>query len=289
MKSRHTLQRASAAFVRLLIGCLLLSPLAAKEFKVISWNVLYGFNRGKKIEAGSEWIRKQQPDVVALQELNGFTEKSLAKAAASWGHPHSAILKKDGFPVGITSKTPIEVVAKLRKGLWHGCLHARTADTDFMVIHLCPGVRETREKEMKLLAPRVSKLLGEKRRLFLLGDFNDKSPADIAFTNSNKAIVERAKPGNLLDGKFDAGVVGGFLDAGLVDSAKPLPSNFSTPTRMKPFADDPSEQYRYLQRIDLVLTDAVTAAEVRTVHTSQDAVLDTVSDHYPVIHSSERK
>ena len=276
-------------FLSAILGFLSFASLQAKEFKVISWNVLYGFNHGKEIAKGSEWLRKQQPDVVALQELNGFDEEKLAATAKAWGHPYSAILKKDGFPVGITSKTPIEVVAKIREGLWHGCLHARTADTDFLVIHLCPHVRATREKEMKILTPLVSKLLGEKRRLYALGDFNDKSPRDIKYTNAQKVLIKRAKPENLLNGIFDAGVVKGFMDAGLVDSAAPLPANFSVPTRMKSHADTPSEQARFMQRIDLVLTDPATAASVRTVHVSQDEVLDAVSDHYPVIHSSERE
>lgn len=270
------------------LGILSLSCLQAREFKVISWNVLYGFNHGKEIAAGSEWLRKQAPDVVALQELNGFDEVKLAEVAKAWGHPYSAILKKDGFPVGLTSKTPIEVVARIREGLWHGCLHARTADTDFMVIHLCPHTRATREQEMKILAPLAAKLLSEKRRLYALGDFNDKSPRDIRYTNAQKILIKRAKPTNLLNGVFDAGVVAGFMDAGLVDSAAPLPANFSVPTRMKPHADTPVEQAKFMQRIDLILTDPATAASVRTVHVSQDEVLDSVSDHYPVIHSSER-
>lgn len=278
---------------RFLLHALLVFPLVpflnAKEFKVISWNVYYGFNKETEITNGQEWLRKQQPDVVALQELNGFDEVKLATVAKAWGHPYSAILKKNGFPVGLTSKTPIKVISRIREGLWHGCLHARTADTDFLVIHLCPGVQATRAKEMKLLAPVVSEILGEKRRLFALGDFNDKAPRDIEFTNAQKILIKGAKPDNLKDGLYSDEVVGGFIHAGLVDAAAPLPANFSVPTRMKPHADTAVKQAKFLQRIDLVLTDPTTAAEVRTIHTSQDEILSKVSDHYPVIHSSERK
>lgn len=262
--------------------------LLAAEFKVISWNVLYGFNHGTRVTEGQEWLRKQQPDVVALQELNGFDEKKLAETALAWGHTHSAILKMDGFPVGLTSKTPIEVVSKIREGLWHGCLHARTADTDFLVIHLCPGILDTRRKEAEILAPVVRDILGQKRRLFALGDFNDKSPLDIEFTNAQEILLTTAKPTNLKDGKYSAEVVGAIMEAGLVDSAAPLPANFSVPTRIKPHADTAVEQVKFLQRIDLILTDPETAKAVRTVHVSQDEVLNGISDHYPVIHSSER-
>lgn len=273
------------SFASLVAGAVSLS---AAEFKVISWNVLYGFNHGTRIAEGQEWLRKQQPDVVALQELNGFDEGKLAETAKAWGHPYSAILKTDGFPVGLTSKTPITVNAKIREGLWHGCLHATTADTDFLVIHLCPGVLETRMKEMQILAPVAKGILDQKKRLFALGDFNDKSPLDIEFTNAQEILITTAKAGNLKDGKYSDEVVGGIMNAGLVDSAAPLPANFSVPTRMKPHADTAVEQVKYLQRIDLILTDPETASEVRTVHVSQDEILNLISDHYPVIHSSER-
>lgn len=264
-----------------------ISPTLAAEFKVISWNVLYGFNHGSRIAEGQEWLRKQQPDVVALQELNGFDEKKLAATAEAWGHPYSLILKTDGFPVGLTSKTPIALQSRIRDGLWHGCLHARTAGRDFLVIHLCPHDQSVRKREMEILTPLVKSLLAEKRSLFALGDFNDKSPLDIEFTNAQQILLSNAKPTNLKDGKFSSEVVGGFMEAGLVDSAAPLPANFSVPTRIKPHADSAVKQAHYLQRIDLVLTDRKTAEEVRTVHVSQDGVLNLISDHYPVIHSSE--
>lgn len=289
IRARHcTIAGGMIRYLSLLCLLFVVSSLHAKEFKVIAWNVLYGFNHGKEMEAGATWLMKQKPDVVALQELNGFDEKKLAKLAKTWGHSHSEILKTDGFPVGLTSKTPIQVVERIRDGLWHGCLHARTANTDFLVIHLCPGVRSTREEEMKLLTPRVAELLRQNRSLFVLGDFNDKSPVDLIYTNAQKILIEKAVPENLLDGRFDGGVVGGFLDAGLVDSAAPLPGNFSVPTRMKSHANTAVKQARFMQRIDFILTDPKTAEALRTTYISRDSVLDAVSDHYPVIHSSDR-
>src|SRR5690606_18373497 len=100
------------------------------------------------------------------------------------------------------------------------------------------------------------------------------SPLDIEFTNAQEILLKGAKPANLRDGKYSAEVVAAIMAPGLVDSAAPLPANFSVPTRMKPHADTAVEQAKYLQRIDLVLTDAETAKAVRTVHVSQDKVLN---------------
>ena len=82
----------------------------ADRLTIMSYNVLYGFDKGKGLDAGARWIAKQRPDVLALQELNGFTPAKLAEAARRWGHEHAVILKEDGFPVGLTSRFPIEVI-----------------------------------------------------------------------------------------------------------------------------------------------------------------------------------
>ncbi|MFT5153166.1 MAG: hypothetical protein ACI841_003166, partial [Planctomycetota bacterium] len=76
-----------------LVACFLLAPLQGQEkpapapaspsdrLKIVSWNVLYGFNHGRSIEEGAQWIREQHADVLALQELNGFTAESLQGTA----------------------------------------------------------------------------------------------------------------------------------------------------------------------------------------------------------------
>ncbi len=45
--------------------------------KVISWNVLYGFNHQKAVSQAVDWIKYQDPDIIAFQELNGYTGETL--------------------------------------------------------------------------------------------------------------------------------------------------------------------------------------------------------------------
>ena len=91
-----------------------------ETLKVVNWNVLYGFNHKKSVKQDANWMKKQAADVVAMQELNGHNQARLEEVAAKWGHDHAAILNKMGFPVGLTSSQPIEVIERRVKGVHHG-------------------------------------------------------------------------------------------------------------------------------------------------------------------------
>lgn len=84
--------------------------------KVITYNIWNGFDWGKdderRIALGS-WLAAQNPDVVALQELCGYTDDKLQQDALQWGHQYSILLKTTGYPVGLASNRPIELVEKL--------------------------------------------------------------------------------------------------------------------------------------------------------------------------------
>ncbi|MDA7619379.1 hypothetical protein N8655_02105, partial [bacterium] len=113
-----------------LLGCSAFAE-ETETLKVVNWNVLYGFNHQKSVKQGANWIKKQAADVVALQELNGHNQARLEEVAAEWGHDHAAILKKEGFPVGLTSSQPVEVIERRVKGFHHGYLHCKTHGIHF--------------------------------------------------------------------------------------------------------------------------------------------------------------
>ena len=123
-----------------------------KNIRVLTYNVWYGFT--KKPDRKKEWIKyikSLKSGIIALQELNSYTEEGLAKDAKSWGHPHAALLKEDGFPTGITSKYPIEDLKKTTKGYHHGMLSCKIAGLQIYNIHLHPGHWEIRHREVDLL------------------------------------------------------------------------------------------------------------------------------------------
>ena len=96
--------------------CLLLLTLScgAESVKIITYNVLYGFNHGKNIKDGQAWLKAQQADFIALQEMKGFDANKFAKLAKSWGHEHSYFYKRpQGMPLAFSSRFPISEVEEL--------------------------------------------------------------------------------------------------------------------------------------------------------------------------------
>ena len=88
-------------------------PARKEKLRVISYNIWNGFEHDASRRANFiDWIKGQQPDILAITELVGFTEKNLGQLASEYGHKYYAIVKEEGYPVGITSNKPITVVKK---------------------------------------------------------------------------------------------------------------------------------------------------------------------------------
>ena len=59
------------------------------SFRVITYNIWNGFDWGKdtlRHQQFLDWTAFQKPDILALQELCGYTREKLAQDAKTWGH-----------------------------------------------------------------------------------------------------------------------------------------------------------------------------------------------------------
>ncbi len=264
----------------LLLATLLLGACAASgragppepPLKIINWNVLYGFQGGETLGAASAWLAERQPDVVAFQELNGFTGEELTAAARGWGHRYAVTHKESGFPVGLSSRWPIEVLERRSEGFHHGFLHARTAGVHFFVVHFWPGKVEDVERVLH----RVRPLLEAGEAVVILGDFNGTSPKDADFLREHAT-------GREPDSSFvDLVEALGFVD--LVHEHDPeakisCPSPVTIPRWSEDLAELRTKQYR----IDFVFADAELARSSVSGTIALGPELDRISDHYPVI------
>ena len=90
----------------------------SQVLKVITHNVWYGFTKKTEPRHGEwkQWMARQSPDVVSLQELNGFSANDLAEDAASWGHSYSEILKKAGSRQASHPDIQFQMCIEFRKG-----------------------------------------------------------------------------------------------------------------------------------------------------------------------------
>ena len=241
-------------------------------FKIVNWNVLYGFNHKKSVKQGANWIKKQAADVVALQELNGHNQVGFKELAAEWGHDHAAILKKGGFPVGLTSNQPIKVIERRVKDFHHGYLHCKTHGIHFFVVHFWPGKYWEADWILDKTAPLIER--GEK--VIILGDFNGNSRKDEDFLIANATLRKR-------DYTFvDKVEAKGFVD--IVHKHDPeakisQPSSITIPRWTKDLKELKLKRYR----IDFVFADKSFAEQSHSGTISLAREIETISDHYPVI------
>ena len=199
-----------------------------KVIKIMTYNILTGFDWNADSTRGTkliEWVNTHKPDVLALEEMNGFTEERLSQFAKKWGHNYSALLKTTGYPVVITSNQPIVVKEKLVEGMWHGMLHCETYGIDFFVVHLSPADWQFRRREADSIAIRIKEVALANDQYIVLGDFNAHSPFDAELLRKFPHQKERYLKGdqasekykNLHNGEYDFSVLSTFLSISLTD------------------------------------------------------------------------
>lgn len=267
-------------------------PSPGKTVKILSHNVWYGFTKKgtPRHENWRTWMNAQQPDVVSLQELNGYTAERLAADGQAWGHAHSVLLKEDGFATGLTSNAPITDVKRIREGMHHGLLRCRTAGLWIFVIHFHPSNFAHRITEASILKDEIAALGEEQPRVILAGDFNGFSPADRAHYDADLELVpffrmldERSPQGrNLNDGRIDYGGVEAIMSQGFIDTLDHLRERGSAFAGTFPTPLVSDENHGTDRRLDYIfispnLLPCLTSAEVLS-----DETTGLLSDHYPV-------
>lgn len=262
-----------------------------QKIRIISYNIFNGFDWGKDPDRRARmvaWVRSQDPEILALQELCGFTQQSLEELAREWGHPYAAIVKEGGYPVGITSKRPIRIKAKVLENTGHGLLHVESYGLDLLVTHLNPASTDRRRAEAHTIADYITAQGLEK--CILMGDMNAHSPfdADYMQEHSGELLLKYGGTGspNLLDGRFDYSVVATFLSVPLVDVfpyyvAPERRRSFPTPILMY-LSKNPEVLARIGERIDYMLISPSLRTSVADAFIYNEGSADYLSDHFPV-------
>ena len=272
--------------------CPTLADESPRTLRLVTHNVFYGFTKRAepRYSEWKRWMAAQAPDVVSLQELNGYTPEKLSADAAAWGHPHSVLLKPDGFSTGITSRYPITSVKLLRDGFHHGLLRCRTAGIWVYVIHFHPSNYARRIEEAALLRADIQSLEEASPRIILAGDFNGFSPVDRSHYDSDLQLVpffrrldaRSPEARNLNGGSMDYGGIQAIVDQGFIDllarerrSDMPFVGTFPTPLT----AD---EDHGTDRRLDYVFVTPNLLPSVVSTAILRDAATARLSDHFPV-------
>lgn len=268
-----------------------------KTLTVMSYNIWNGFDWGKAPDRKArvlKWIRTKNPDVVALQELNGYNQEKLLNDAKTWGHCYAEILKTSGYPVGITSNQPIQIKERILENMHHGALHCHTWGIDFMVVHLSPFSYKKRCEEVGIIQSRLSKLQTPQNRFIILGDFNALSPIDADLYQGNEALLESKRESekqhqhvrNLSHGEFEYGVISSFLSIPSIDVVQKhtsgLDQRISCPTQV--FENEPGKgRHPNSVRIDYILASPSLAKQCTNAKVENRDDTLYLSDHYPVV------
>lgn len=268
-------------------------PAGKENLRVISYNIWNGFEKEASRRVNFiNWIKGQQPDILAMTELVGFTEKDLGELAAEYGHTYYAIVKEEGYPVGITSNQPITIVKKQVEGFWHGMLHVKTHGLDIIVTHLSPHDWKFRLKEAQMLTKHIQD--NQLDTCMIMGDFNAYSPFDADWVETHTQLIKNMQEWdakqetyrNMRDGQFDYSVLSEFLSAGLTDICRmyvPADKRTSYPAAfLYGWQHGDTRLHGVGERLDYILVSPALVSRCINAHIHNGIETEGISDHYPV-------
>lgn len=291
MKNVHLLSLTCLLF--LFSAAAVAQPPVGKSLHIIEYNIWNGFEKDSVRRTHFvDWMKQQQPDITGLTELVGFKATDLVELAKEYGHSYSAIVKEEGYPVGVTSRFPIEVVSRQVDGFWHGMLHVRTCGLNVIVTHLSPFEWKYRLGEARKIVRYI-----EENRLdscLVMGDFNAYSPFDAEEVETHGSLKEnmikwdasQKTYRNMRGTHFDYSVLSAFLSAGMADPGmyvKPAPKRMTFPTAFLYNWEWDDERLPALrERLDYILIspELVPGCTGAEVYNSRET--EGISDHYPV-------
>ncbi|MBM2622093.1 endonuclease/exonuclease/phosphatase family protein [Actinoplanes sp. LDG1-06] len=250
--------------------------------RFMTWNIKTG---GKgRLDAIATVIRRERPDLLALQELRGFDRddgrvmRELAGATGMTAHLARSFL---GQPVAVLVREPLEIVerAAVRWRLHHAAAIVTVATPAgrlrVVSTHLNPFSPPRRRREAVWLAHRYNPA---KMPTIVAGDLNGLDPG----TDHTETL--RPQPGFLqarhlaADGTADTRAVAAFVDAGFTDLWKVAGSG--SPLTVPTTRGGGREFSR--MRLDYVMASPRIAEGAKDMVVVRGDETEFASDHYPV-------
>ena len=248
--------------------------------KIISYNILEGMKDDTTAhkQVFAAWVRQQDPDILALQETNGFTQESLQALAESYGHPYAILCKEPGYPPAITSKYPIVNVRRVTDNMTHGFVMADIGGYHVISIHLNPHSRAKRMKEAEILLHTLA-TQDDPTKWIIMGDFNSFSPYDsLHYADGQYArlqIQRRVKSPhlqNLDNDRADFSVQSRILESGLVDVSHLMHKDYQSTFPTVRYTGKNSLHHRY----DYIFVSKDLKGKVRDQQILRDEFTDRV-------------
>src|SRR5690606_20141646 len=203
------------------------------------------------------------PDILTLQEVNGFTQRDLELLSIKYGHPYAILVKSEGYPTAITSRYPIVNVQRVLDNITHGFIQCKIEGLNFIVLHLNAHSEDKRRQEIATVLQTI-KYSDSRSNWFIMGDFNSVSPLDHSHFKGTKDYTIHRK----------------ILDFGLMDALK-LNRNVE-----EFIATCPTPCFRTkggkLLRYDFIYMSKDLKSRFVSSEVIKDSFTANYSDHYPV-------
>jgi exodeoxyribonuclease III len=238
----------------------------------MTWNILVGGRR--RIGSILDVIRRERPDVLALQELKGWTAAKAHQVAGELGmHAHLA-RSVFGQPVAVLAREELTRTRAITWRLHHAAAVATIGDLTVVSTHLYPFSPERRRREATWLAACFART---HRKVLIAGDLNSLDPVT-EHTGALEGLDARYRRRHLArDGSADTRAIQAMLDAGFVDIGQGI-----GPT--VPTSGVGGAEFAAF-RLDYLMASPPLARLTRYVSVLRDEVTDHASDHYPVVAS----
>lgn len=273
------------------------------SFTVLNYNSLHGFE-GDSLKKTKylKWLKNHSPDVVAYQEMIGFSKHELSSFAQKYGHNHSVIMSKEtGYdvthPIAITSRYPLDKVEMRNAEMWHGYVYVQIKGIHIIATHLAPFTLKDRQKDVSLILNKVRQL-PKGAMVLVAGDFNALARFDAV--NYGNKLVESLKKAegrlepksgtpivknriiyrnNLNNGEIDYSVTDSMQAASFVDTYFLHYKTFKNSVPVK----SQLKKSSILRRVDYIWMNGPLSKKSVAADIIQDEVTDALSDHYPVM------
>lgn len=274
----------------ILLSVICVAVSGQEKIKILSYNVLYGLQGDSvNIERYVSLINDLQPDIVATQEMNEWTQKTLEELAKRYGHPYALQSKEEGFPVALTSKTPMVNFRKVTENMWHSYIYARVRGIHIFVVHFSPFSYQKRLEEVSDIIAQTGEIPADEP-ILIMGDFNSLAPSDSTHYGKELSDIMQNREKqhkhirNLNNGRIDYTVLGKLEEAGFKDSYKLFTEEFteSIPTFKDGEGNLKESNAGIPRRIDFVWCNATAARCITKSIVLKNELTNVISDHYPV-------
>jgi exodeoxyribonuclease-3 len=250
--------------------------------RFLTWNIRTG-GSGGRLDALVTLLRREQPDLLALQELRGFPGRRMREVAGALGMTPFLARSVYGQSVAVLVRPPLRIVgwSGVRWRLHHAAAAVRVPTTagqlTVVSTHLNALSPYRRLREARFLTARYRPAEGP---VLLAGDLNSLDPGT-DHTERLAALSEPYRRRHLAeDGTADTRAIAAFAAAGFVDlwPAAGEGDGLTVPTTR----GGGHEFSAAGMRLDYLMASPVVAACATRVRVLRGAETEYASDHYPL-------